>query len=219
MILYYFASMDRQDHVAINSEGVHLSFKSFLAIINRRENRSLAIVRLWTTTQEVGFAIGYIHTVPNGIPSDGWFCLSCIFWFNLPLLYFLIRLRSILSQMSPSDISSYLSTNILAIDISSITPMMYLFMDTIKCASNADRTQNVYAQCSGVSSPQLSISVFPLFMMVVKVLIAPLSTTTLTANDLIKLNLPHRLVFQGVILGFSTSSSISTSLPIWKRGK
>ena len=60
--------------------------------------------------------------------------------------------------MSPSEISSYLSTNILTIGISSITPMIYLSMDTIKCASNADRTQNVYDQCSGVSIPQMSIA-------------------------------------------------------------
>ena len=85
--------------------------------------------------------------------------------------------------MSPSDISSYLSTNILTISISSITPIMYLSMDTIKCASKADHTQNVYHQCSGVVSPQLSICTFLLIMMVVKVLIAPLSTATLPTRQ------------------------------------
>jgi len=105
--------------------------------------------------------------------------------------------------MSPFDTSSYLSTNILTIGISSITPMMYLSLDTIKCVSNANRTQNVYAQCSGVSSPQSSICMFLLIMMIIKVLVAPLSNTTLTTNDLIKLNLPHRLIFQGATFGLS----------------
>jgi len=99
-----------------------------------------------------------------------------------PFLYLLSRIRNILSQLSPSEISSNLSTNILAISISSPTPMMYLSLDSIKCLSNVDHTQNVYAKCSGVSSPQLFICMFLLIMMAVKVIIAPLSTTTLTAN-------------------------------------
>jgi len=105
--------------------------------------------------------------------------------------------------MNPSDISSYLFTNILTIDISSITPMMYLSLNAMKFASNADYTQNVLDQCSGVLYPQLSICIFLLIMMIVKVLVAPLSTTTLTANDLIKLNLPRRLIFQGSLFGLS----------------
>jgi len=42
-------------------------------------------------------------------------------------------------------------------------------------------------------------------MMAVKVVIAPLSTTTITANDLIKLklNLLHRLIFEGILFGLS----------------
>jgi len=105
--------------------------------------------------------------------------------------------------MSPSEISSYLSTNILTIGISSITRMMYLSTDTIKCTSRTDHTQNVYNQCSGVLLPQGSICMFLLIVMAVKFVIAPLSTTTLTTNDLIKLNLPRRLIFQGALFGLS----------------
>jgi len=125
------------------------------------------------------------------------------FCFNPPFLYFFSRLRNILSQMSPSDISFYLSTNILTLGITSLMPMIYLSLDTIQCASNADRTQNVYNQCSGISIPQISICAFLLNMMIVKVLIAPLPTTTITAKDLIKLNLPRRLIFQGALFGLS----------------
>jgi hypothetical protein len=64
------------------------------------------------------------------------------FWPNPPAIYFLSRFRDILSKMSPSEISSYLFTNILAIGISSIMPMVYLSMDTVKCATNADRTKS-----------------------------------------------------------------------------
>jgi len=155
------------------------------------------------STCEVSYAIGKFHTDPNGNPLHGWFFLSMIFWFNLPLHYFFSRLRSVLFQMSPSDISSYLSTNILAIGISSITPMMYLSMETVKCANNAGRTLNAQDQCSGITLPKFSICVFLLIMMVAKVVIAPLSTSTITANDLIKLNLPHRTIFQGALSGLS----------------
>jgi len=123
MILYYFDSLDRDDHDEItNGEDQQRplsSFKSFFASINRRDNRSLAICGLFCTTIQVTLAIGYIHTDPNGFLSVGWFWLSSMFCFNSPLLYFGSRIRNILSQMSPSDISSYLSTNILTIGISS----------------------------------------------------------------------------------------------------
>jgi hypothetical protein len=39
--------------------------------------------------------------------------------------------------------------------------------------------------------------------MIIKVVIAPLSTTTLTANDLIKINLPRRLIFECFLFGLS----------------
>ena len=140
-----------------------------------------------------------------------------IAWLNQPLLYFFSQLHNILSQMSPSDISSYLSANILTIGISSLTPMIYLSMDTIKCASNADRTQYVCDQCSGILYPQVSICIFLLTMMVVKILVAPLSTTTVTTNHLIKLTPPDASSPKAPSSA-SPSSSTSTSLPIWKRG-
>jgi len=207
MALYYYASMDQHDHDDIIIEGSQRappsSFKSFLAFINRRENLSLAIFGLWLTTCQVDIAIGHVHTNPNGIPSLGCFYLSTIFWLNPPFLYFLSRLRSIISQMNPSEISSYLSTNILTIGISSITPMMCLSLDTIKLASNIDYTQNVFDQCSGVFFPQFSICMFLFITMIIKVLIAPLSTTTITANELIKLNLSRRFISQGTLFGIS----------------
>jgi len=207
MLLYYFVSMDLYDHDEITNEGGQQrplsKFKSFLAFVNRRENRSLAIFGLWLTTIEVDVAIVHLHSDPQNNPSEGWFSLSAIFWFSPPLLYFGSKIRNILYQMSPSEISSYLSTNILAIGISSLTPMIYLSLDTIKCASNADHTQNVWNQCSEVYVSQQSICIFLLVMMVAKAFIAPLSTTTLTANDLIELNLPCGLIFQGALLGIS----------------
>jgi hypothetical protein len=226
MALYYFGSLDRHDHEDITNEGGQqrpLSrFKSFLAFINRSENRSLAVVGLWATTIQLSYAIGHLYTNPDGNSDNtmvGGLSLSMIFWLNPPLLYFVGRFRNVLSLMSPSEISSYLSTNILTIGISSITPMMYLSMDTIKCTSRTDHTQNVYNQCSGVLVPQQSICFFLLIMMAVKVVIAPLSITTLTANDLIKLNLPHRLIFEGALFGLSFLLNLCTSLQIWKRGK
>ena len=223
MVLYYLASMDRHDHDDNTNEGAQRpplsSLKSFVTLINRRENRSLAILGLWITTSQVSIAIGHIHTSPNSIPSAGWCFLSFIFWLNPPLLYFMSRIRNILSQMNPSDISSYLSTNVLTLGMSSVTPMIYLSLDTVKCAIYADHNKNVLKQCSGVSYPQMSICIFLLIMMVIKVIIAPLSTTTIATNDIIKLNLPHRLIFEGALFGLSFLLNLCTSLQIWKRGK
>jgi len=44
---------------------------------------------------------------------------------------------------------------------------------------------------------------FLLIIMIIKVVIVPLSTTTLTANDPIKVNLSRRLIFQGALFGLS----------------
>jgi len=126
-----------------------------------------------------------------------------ILWFNPTILYFFSRFRNVLSQMSPPEISSYLSTNILTIGISSITPMMYLSMDTFKSLRNADQTKNGFNECSGVSTLQNSICLFLLVMMVIKVVIAPLSTTNLTTDDSIKLNLSRSFIFQGTIYALS----------------
>ena len=123
--------------------------------------------------------------------------------YNPSLLYFASRFRNILSHMSPFEISSYLSTNILILGISSITPMMYLSLDTIKCLINADHTKNFRNQCSGVLVPQLSICFFILIIMFAKTALAPLSTTSLNANKLIKLNSPRRLIFEGTLFGLS----------------
>ena len=156
MVLYYFASLDRHDHDDITDGGQRpplSNFKSFLVFINRRENRSLAVFGLSMTTCEVSSAIGSIQTGPNGIPLFGLFILSMIFSFNRSVFYFASRIHNVISQMSPPEISSYLSTNILAVGISSIMSMMYLSMDTIKCANNVYRTLNVYDQCSGVFIP------------------------------------------------------------------
>ena len=76
-------------------------------------------------------------------------------------------------------------------------------MDTIKCLNKTDHTQSTSDQCSGVYYPQQSVCVSLLIMMVIKVLIALLSTTTMTANDLIKLNVPRRHIVQGIIFGLS----------------
>ena len=205
MGLYYYASMDRHDDITneVGRRPPRSSFKYFLTFINRRDNTYLAIFGLWLTTCEVSVAIGHLCTNPSGNTSAGWFYFSAIFWFNPPFLYFARRFHNILSQMSPSDISSYLSTNILAIGISSITPMIYLSMDTNRCVIKADHAQNVIKQCSGVLYPQMSICVLLLIMMGVKVIIAPLFPTTMTADDLIKLNVPRRLIFQGVLFGIS----------------
>jgi len=81
--------------------------------------------------------------------------------------------------------------------------MIYLSLDTIKRLSNADQTKYAFKQCGVVCIPQISICLFLLIMMVIKVVIVPLSTTTLTANDLINLNLPRRLIFQGPLFGLS----------------
>ena len=156
IFVYYFASLDRNDHDDITNEWGQRplsSFKSFLAFINRRDYRNLAICLLWGMTLQVSFAIGHLHTDPNGSPLAGLFALFAIFWFNPLLAYFSSKFRNILSQMSPSEISYYLFFNILAIDISSITPMICLSLDTIKYISNAYRTQDIYDQYSGVSWP------------------------------------------------------------------
>jgi len=114
MLLFFFSSLDASNP----SEG----------------RRSLFLLGLWATSVDIFASIGNLNERTSFVVL----CISFIFWLNPPLLYFLRRLRNILSQMSPPDISTYLSTNILTIGISFITPMIYFSMGTLKCLSKLD---------------------------------------------------------------------------------
>jgi len=120
--------------------------------------------------------------------------------------------------MNSSDISSYLSINVLTIGISSFTPMMYLCMGTIKCTSKADHIQNVYDQCSGVLIPQISIRMFLLIMMVARLssLPSPIppSPPTTSSNP----TYPTASSSKAPSLASPISTTL-TSSPILKRGK
>ena len=132
MILYYLASLNQEvQGQQGNTTGALAHLYSSLKYILRRENRSLAIVGLWSILSQLGYGIGHLVD-PNGVRVSGYFFISAVFWLNPPLLFMLSRLRNIISRMNPSDISSYLSTSILTVGISSITPMVYLSMDTFK---------------------------------------------------------------------------------------
>lgn len=116
---------------------------------------------------------------------------------------FLKYFKGVLSRMSPSDISSYLTNNIITIGTSSLTPTIYLSMDTLKCITNAEENQSIHAQCSGMIDPQQSICSFFLIILIIKVIIAPLSTTAIDINDLARLNVPRRHIVEGVLFFLS----------------
>jgi len=153
----------------------------------------------------VSLGIGNIYTDPlNRDLSFGWASISAIFVLNPPFLFFLRRLRNIISKMSPSDKQNYLTVNILTIGISSLTTMTYLALDTIKCLSKLDNTvDNAHHECSGVLNPQQSVCIFLLCGTIFKIVMVPLSDITIKAIDLIKLNVPRRFVFHGALVGLS----------------
>ena len=190
IFLYYFASLDRRT----NQERRILG----------REYRAPLILGLWLLSWEISLAVGHLHTDPYGRPFFGWFCVSMIIWFNPPMLYFYNKLRNILSELRPQDISSFLSDNLIKVGISSLTPILYLSMDTLKCVRKADRNLSAVDQCSAIYLPQISICIFLVIMMAVKVLITPLSDASITTNGLISLNVHRRHILQGTFTSLSS---------------
>lgn len=71
--------------------------------------------------------------------------------------------------------------------------MLYLAMDTAKCLASLEGGESARGQCYGVLLSQLSISIFLLVTMVVKVIIIPLSTAELSGDDLVRLDISRRL--------------------------
>lgn len=79
------------------------------------------------------YGIGHLVTDKNGSPAAGVFVISSSFWFTPVAMLLMFRIRRILSRMDPSDITSYISNDTLVVGTSSLVPMMYLGLDTLKC--------------------------------------------------------------------------------------
>lgn len=129
MALYHFASLNKRDDDD-NS--------SLLSSLRRRENRSLGIVVLWFIAWELGFGLGSFRD-PTGNTNLVWFVLSLILWLNPSTLIFLRSIRKMLSPMPAIDISSYLFSKVLVVGLSSLTPMLYLGLETLRCLKNVQK--------------------------------------------------------------------------------
>ena len=85
--------------------------------------------------------------------------------------------------------------------------MVYLSCLTTRCINKLHFLEEAqtgsYEQCAQVFVPQFSICFFLLAVACSKVIIAPLSKISITSNDIVKLNVPRRFVFQGILTGIS----------------
>ena len=204
IVLYYFASLEIHKNV-----GNVKSNNKLLNFILARENRSLALFGIWLATIQISTAVPQISNGANGSSIIGWTVLSSIFWLNIPILYSFSHLHKIISGMSPCEIKIFLYEKIVKLGISSVSSMMYFSLDTFKCARKVTiGGRDTYDQCSGIFIPQFSICIVLLVVMLLKVIVAPLSTTSITRNDLIALNLPRQIILQGTLASLSVFLNI-----------
>ena len=129
------------------------------------------------------------------IASDytDWFTFSRILWQIVPTTYIAMKLRRRVSKIT--DISDYLYSNVLVAGISSLVPMLYLTLEVIKCLGDIDEGEGAleaWDQCSGVSVPVYTLTVSLFAILFFKVVLAPLSETTITKEDILKLNVSKR---------------------------
>jgi len=197
MGLYFFSSLEHYNQGSTSDNRFSVAF------LTRFDVSALAIFGLWFTLWEVGIAVGDLTTNVYQTHLFTVVGLSLMVWLNPVIMYFLSKIRNILSQMTSSEKSYYLSINIIFVGISSLTPMIYLSMDTFKCLNSMAKDHSAWEQCSAIFLPQMSICWFLLMLMVIKIAIVPLSMTVLTRDKLITLDIPRRVISQGVLFGLS----------------
>jgi len=131
MVLFYFVSLDQRF-----DESRERNWKRSV-----KQNIPLIFCGLWLITGEVSGAIANFVTNPNGELFDGlsWLCMN--FWLNPVVLFFMHRLRGILCRLSPSDISDFLVWDVLAIGFSSLAPMVYVSLETLKCVVKVEEVR------------------------------------------------------------------------------
>ena len=150
-----------------------------------REAKLTAFYFTWQTLNRVLTFIGSDYT--------DWFFLSMVIWLDVPGTLISMKLRRRVAKIN--HMSDYLYSNILVAGISSLVPMLYLNLEVIKCFGDIDEGEGAleaWDQCSGVSVP-VYVLTFSLFaIMFLKVVLVPLSETTVTKEDILKLNVSKR---------------------------
>ena len=150
-----------------------------------REAKIVALSFTWLTSSCVLMFIGSDYT--------DWFWLSMVLWFNVPATFICMKLRRRVAKIT--DMSDYLYSNVLVAGISSLVPMLYLTLEIIKCLEDIDEEEGAleaWDQCSGVSVPTRALTFSLGAVLYFKVILAPLSETTVTKEDILKLNVSKR---------------------------
>jgi len=150
-----------------------------------REAKLAAFGFTWMTLNRVLRFIGSDYT--------DWFVLSMVLWLDVPTTFIGMNLRRKVAKIT--DMSDYLYSNVLVAGISSLVPMLYLTLEITKCLGDIDEGEGAlkaWDQCSGVSVPIRALTFSLISIMWFKVVLAPLSKTTVTKEDILKLNVSKR---------------------------
>jgi len=80
-------------------------------------------------------------------------------WFLLPFAFIMKYLRRRVAKTT--NMTDYLRSNVLVTGMSSLPPMLFLSLETVKCLNDMDEEDgDADEQCSGIMLPQGSLTAF-----------------------------------------------------------
>ena len=174
-------------------------------LLDRERNLVLWLL-LWFGCVATSLFVGdtFITTKDPMFPFSGILWLTSFFWAGLPITYCAVHIRRQLSKLPDEILSEYLFRNVCLTGLSSLATMLYLTLETLGVVSGAVRLgkfpsgipyadDKLYTQLGPMLYAQLSNTWFLLSIMVLNMVIRPLTTTTLSKDQLLTMRLPLRV--------------------------
>ena len=131
-----------------------------------------------------GGSIGSILTDP-----DGWYFAGVAYLFLLPVglvsVYFSALMRRRIGAFPRARLKAYVSETVFFQAMGCLPPIVYLTSESVKCIlSRTSESVTSFHACGNVIFPQISITFSLTFMLVAKLILAPLTSTTVSAWQL-----------------------------------
>jgi hypothetical protein len=187
----------------------------------KREKVNTAVAYLWCSIVSVGVFYGQTVTDPDGTVFLGALYLSFLVWVWSPLIWISTQVRRIIAQLDDVVLAAYMRQSVFISGIASVVPILYMSLETVKCMTDVSEAadsakvawQAAYTaaadsgsalpeplplvsfddECGGVLWPQNSICFFLTAQFLRKVVIAPLSPSTTTIDDVMSLHLSKKV--------------------------
>ena len=162
------------------------------------ELRLIAFASFVILTYICGGTIGCFRQGKN---FWGWFLVACGPICAI-LLYFFTLMRRRIGRFSQDRLKYYISSTIFFQAMGCLPPIVYLTAESIQCVGWENNETDT---CGGVIIPQVSVTLMLTFFLAVRLVLAPLTKTHVTAWQLASFSgISYKLRLQMILLGLSS---------------